>query len=51
MVLQLLTEFQQKWNIFIDKESDQRVKNWFLMSSPFPILILSIIYIILVKVS
>lgn len=38
------------WHDLIDNKSDQRVKNWFLMSSPFPTILICIFYILIVKI-
>ncbi|XP_073951564.1 very long chain fatty acid elongase AAEL008004-like isoform X3 [Choristoneura fumiferana] len=46
----LILEYMDRINKFMDKYGDYRTNPWFLMSSPFPTLILCLSYVYLVKV-
>lgn len=39
------------YNDLMENKSDPRVKGWFLMSSPFPTLMICLTYVLIVKVS
>jgi hypothetical protein len=46
-------EVSQMWQKLVEifeEESDQRTTQWFLMGSPFPVAIVSVIYLLLVTV-
>lgn len=41
----------RNFQVFLDDNSDPRVKNWFMMSSPLPTLAIVLCYFVFVKVS
>lgn len=45
------TAIYEGWRDLMDNKSDPRVKDWFLMSSPFPTIAISLTYAYFVKVS
>uniref|UniRef100_A0A1I8MXD3 Uncharacterized protein n=1 Tax=Musca domestica TaxID=7370 RepID=A0A1I8MXD3_MUSDO len=47
----LLTSIYDGWRDLMDNKSDPRTRDWFLMSSPFPTIAISITYAYIVKVS
>lgn len=47
---QLLTSIYDGYRDLMDNKSDQRVKDWFLMSSPLPTLCMCLSYVFIVKV-
>lgn len=47
---QLLAEFYDGYRDFMDNKSDQRVKDWLLMSGPLPTLTIVFCYVYFVKV-
>lgn len=47
---EVFKKLYREWNVLFDEKSDQRTKDLFLMSSPFHVLLISIAYLILVKV-
>ncbi|XP_033211342.1 elongation of very long chain fatty acids protein AAEL008004-like [Belonocnema kinseyi] len=46
---QVVQIIHDAYRVFMDKNSDPRVKDWFLMSSPFPTLIICLSYAYFVK--
>lgn len=45
-----VTRFYEGWRDLMDNKSDPRTTDWFLMSSPFPTIIISLSYAYFVKV-
>lgn len=46
-----LREVYGKIENYFETQSDPRTTNWFLMGSPFPVLAVSLVYVISVQVS
>ncbi|XP_058974598.1 elongation of very long chain fatty acids protein 7 isoform X1 [Musca domestica] len=46
----LLTSIYDGWRDLMDNKSDPRTRDWFLMSSPFPTIAISITYAYIVKI-
>lgn len=46
-----ITNFYAGWRDLMDNKADQRTSEWFLMSSPFPTIAISLTYAYFVKVS
>lgn len=44
------TRFYEGWRDLMDNKSDPRTSDWFLMSSPFPTILISLSYALFVKV-
>lgn len=49
--MEALSRLVAGYHDLMDNKSDQRVKDWFLMSSPFPTLAICLTYVLTVKVS
>lgn len=49
--MEALSRLVEGYHDLMDNKSDQRVKDWFLMSSPFPTLAICLTYVFTVKVS
>lgn len=49
--MDFITQFQEGWRDLMDNKSDPRTRDWFLMSSPFPTIAISLFYAYFVKVS
>lgn len=45
-----VTRFYEGWRDLMDNKSDPRTTDWFLMSSPFPTIAISLSYAYFVKV-
>lgn len=45
-----VTGFYEGWRDLMDNKSDPRTSDWFLMSSPFPTIVISLSYAYFVKV-
>lgn len=50
MKMEALSRLVEGYHDLMDNKSDQRVKDWFLMSSPFPTLAICLTYVFTVKV-
>ncbi|XP_026751476.1 elongation of very long chain fatty acids protein AAEL008004-like [Galleria mellonella] len=48
--MSLILQYLDDMHVFMDKNGDPRTNPWFLMSSPFPTLIICLSYVYLVKV-
>jgi hypothetical protein len=48
--MEFINNFYAGWRDLMDNKSDQRTTNWFLMSSPFPTIAISLCYAYFVKV-
>lgn len=49
--MNVLRDYYEKVNNYFANNADPRTTNWFLMASPFPVLAISMVYVILVQVS
>lgn len=49
--MEFINSIVDGYHDLMDNKSDQRVKDWFLMSSPFPTLAICLTYVFIVKVS
>ncbi|KAG5678524.1 hypothetical protein PVAND_008191 [Polypedilum vanderplanki] len=48
--MDIVNRIYEGWRDLMDNKSDPRTKNWFLMDSPFPTILISAIYIFSVKI-
>lgn len=48
--MELFNNFYEGWRDIMDNKSDARTNSWFLMSSPFPTICMSLCYAYIVKV-
>ncbi|CRK90395.1 CLUMA_CG004022, isoform A [Clunio marinus] len=48
-LMRLLNKINTAWVDFMDNKTDPRVKDWFMMSSPFPTFFIVFIYVYIVK--